>query len=323
MQDLLLYEIDNEISKNEKLDSLDLGLFKSEMEPITPYPNGISDSPVHHKNKRKKTTKTKKLADGTEIILADQDDDDLPLTQSNAPYSRTYDETTNMLKASVYQIDGLQADLNEELKKIKASRTLKKKYDYMAEFGSTIASLVGTKITAIREMNSSITHGHDLEIKRMKDLKLSANEKDDDKQVMDMYNAFISTPMGNYNPLNAPSISEMTTINGPQNMVRADMVSTGDSQYDNYMNNLSPTQHMMLLESNPNVQTVIIYDQNTGNRWFDVQDITTGESIPNTDKPDEMLANDCVIDLNNNVARNTNLGISYPLVLVGGPVSEY
>ena len=155
-------------------------------------------------------------------------------------------------------------------------------------------------------------------MKRMKELKTTLNEKDDDKQIMDMYNAFISTPMGSYNPMNAPSAVDMISPS-PANMVRMDMASnTGDVQYDNYINNLSPTQHMMLLENNPNIETVVVYDQNTGNRWFDVQDVTTGQSIPNTDRPDEMLVNDCIIDLNNGVARNSNLGVSYRLVLAGG-----
>src|SRR5574344_1967430 len=216
MKNLLTYDNNSDDDIKLETDTSHLNLFSTSVEPISYSVDGIPIESASSTGKKKKKTKTKKLADGTEIVLADQESD-LSFSQSNAPYSKTYDETNNMLKASIYQIDGLQTEITQELKKIKESKALKKKYEYISEFASTISSLVSTKVTAIREMNNSITQGHNLEMKRMKDLKLTENEKDDDKHIMDMYNAFISTPMGSYNPLNTPSLADMTT-SGVSNM---------------------------------------------------------------------------------------------------------
>lgn len=323
MEQLFIHHDDS-----EKLNLMNMDFFEN-AKPLTVSAADDTTEPVKEKKKpvkKRRKTKTKKLDDGTEIVSAEQDDD-ADFTKTNTPYSESYGETNNMLRNSIYQIDSLQSGINDELQKIKASKSLRKKYDYMAEFGSTMASLVGTKITAIREMNSSITQAHNLELKRMKDLKTTESEKDDDKQIMDMYNAFINTPVGTYNPLNTPPIQDVITNSNPNDIVKTDILSsTGDAQYDNYMNNMTPTQHMMLLESNPNVKTVLVYDKNTGNRWFDVRDLSTGQSIPNTDKPDQMIADDCTIDIRNNMAKNTNLNLSYDLVVLGdnsNPMQEY
>ena len=90
------------------------------------------------------------------------------------------------------------------------------------------------------------------------------------------------------------------------------------------MSNLTPQQQTMFIEDNPNIQQVVVYNQETGARYFDVIDMTTGQSIPNAEKHDAMFLEDVTIDLKNKVARNINLGESYPLVIVGQPImNEY
>lgn len=317
----LMYREDDKENKEEE--SLTGGLinfkFFETAEPLT------VTSPANTSSSDKKTTTTKKKRSSkkdTDLVVAEDSDSKLTYAQSNKPYLDSYKETNNMLKASVYQIDQLQSDIDQQIKAIKNS-SLRKKYDYLAEFGSTMASLVGTKITAIREMNNSITHGHDLDLKRMKSLSLE-NNKDDDKYIMDMYNSFINTPVGTYNPLDYPSLPNLTTKN---NISSIDIVTeNGDKDigYQNYMNNLTPSQHMMLLEGDPNIETVLVYDQNTGARWFDVRNMVTGESIPNVSLPDQSFAEDCVIDLRHGRARNTNLNLDYKLIIQGADVlKEY
>lgn len=256
-------------------------------------------SPPKEKKKRKAPSK---------IVKAD-DDTELEQHQSNVPYKETYCETNNMLKSSIVQIDMLQGDIREDITKIRSSNTLKKKYDYIADLTSANSNLISTKITAIRELNKSITDSHNLELKRMKDLKLNENEKDDDKYIMDMYNAFISTPIGTRQAAMPQNQMDLTTINN--NLIRADL-NMNAGMYD--QQNINPTQNMMRLEVNPNIKTVVIHDGL--NTWFDVIDITTGEPVPNVDKPDSMFLEDTNLDFNNGVARNTNLDITYPLIVV-------
>lgn len=289
---------------------IDLDFFtKKDLPPLVLHTD--QEVAVKPKAKKKSTTKKQKLNDGNEIILADQEESNLQSYQSNEPYLNTYDETNNMLKSSVVQIDVLQNDIKSELDTIRVSKTLKKKYDYISMLSTTMASLIGTKVTAIREMNKTITDCHNLEIKRIKDLKMSEDKQDDDKHIMDMYNAFISTPVGSYNPISGISPAELANPNG---IVIAGNNNT--NSYNNYMANLSPEQNMMLLEGNPDIKTVVVYDPSTGNRYFDVMNLKTGESIPNTTKPDQMFLEDTNIDISKGMAYNSNIDTSYPLIVI-------
>jgi len=292
-----------------------------------PMDEGSTDSLPKAKRGRPRkdsTTPTKKLSDGTEIVLANEE---LPAYQSNTPYGESYSETNNMLKSAIIQADIMTSDIARDLTDIRLSKTLRKKYDYISLLSGTSSTLLSTKVSAIRELNKTITDCHNLELKRYKDLKLTENEQDDDKRMMDMYNAFISTPVGGMgmSPVAGNFIppSSDLTLGGMPNIIRAN-IDNSDAGYLNYVNNMSPEQNLMRYENNPNVKTVVVYDQSTGRRWFDVINIMTGESIPNVSRPDQMFLEDTTIDLRNKIARNTNLDTTYPLVVQGNPVAfEY
>ena len=244
----------------------------------------------------------------------------LGMHESNEPYIDTYNATNMMVQSTISEVDGLNGMIMSELKTIQGSKTLKKKYDYIAQLAGTSSNLIGTKLAAIKEMNKVITDTHNLELKRIKDLKLNVtNEVDDNKYIMDMYNAFINTPVGTYNVANTPSIVDMTMMTGVGNINKTPMTNTTNT-FDDYMANMNPIQNMMMLEQNPNVKTVVVYDASTGNRWFDVVDTTTGESIPNVDKPDAMFLEDTTLDTRNGIARNVNLDTTYPLIILNNNV---
>ena len=286
-------------------------------------PMDISNEPAPEEPKKKRGRPRKK--EPVAIITDDdQPQGDLPFYQSNEPYLDSYKDTTNMLNTSIAQIDLAQNQIRQDLDLIRSSKTLKRKYDYISMLTGSVCSLIGTKVTAIREINKSITDSHNLDIKRVKELKLNAaNEVDDNKAVMDMYNAFISMP--STSPMTAqfiPSGTDMTLIEQSNN-VTTTQIGNSDAGYQNYINNLSPVQNMMLLEGNPNIKTVVVYDPNSGNRWFDVVDTSTGQSVPNTPKPDAMFLEDTTIDVRNKIARNINLDQVYPLVILDQTLNEY
>lgn len=280
------------------------------------------ESNATSEKKKKTTTRKKKTENGNNIVKVDSENNgDLSMHETNTPYNETYNETTNLLKSSIVDIDLMQNELRNDIDAIRNSKTIKKKYDYISEIASTRGSLINTKITAIREINNAITNSHNLELKRIKELKLNEDNKDDDKYIMDMYNAFISTPIGTRQmDMRGPSMNDLTL--GGSNIVKADI---RDNNYNTFMNEpMSPTAHMMRLESNPNIKTVVMYDSTTGNRWFDVIDTTTGASVPNSDKPDPMFLEDTTLDLQNNVARNTNLDVTYPIIVINNTImNEY
>lgn len=223
------------------------------------------ESNATSEKKKKTTTRKKKTENGNNIVKVDSENNgDLSMHETNTPYNETYTETTNLLKSSIVDIDLMQNELRNDIDAIRNSKTIKKKYDYISEIASTRGSLINTKITAIREINNAITNSHNLELKRIKELKLNEDNKDDDKYIMDMYNAFISTPIGTRQmDMRGPSMNDLTL---GSNIVKADI---RDNNYNAFMNEpMSPTAHMMRLESNPNIKTVVMYDSTTGNRWF-------------------------------------------------------
>lgn len=274
---------------------------------------------------KKKRGRPKKKTPSTTVMVEDEQSGNLPLYQSNEPYLDSYKETTDMLNASINQIDIAQNQIRQDLDLIRSSKTLKRKYDYISMLTGSVCSLIGTKVTAIREINKSITDSHNLDIKRVKELKMNAANVDDNKSVMDMYNAFISMP--STSPMTSsfiPANNDMTFVNQSPNIITSTIGGNdSDLAYQSYINNLSPTQNMMLMEDNANIKTVVVYDPDTGNRWFDVMDMSTGQSVPNTPKPDSMFLEDTTIDMHNKIARNINLDQVYPLIILNQTMNEY
>ena len=286
-------------------------------------------NPATDTTKKRGRPKKTEIIDGNTIVVGDESNTsnrELSIMETNTPYIDTYAETNNMLRGAVGQIDMIQGQLSSDLQEIRNSKSLKRKYDYMSAIGSTIGTLIGTKVTTIREINKTITDCHNLDMKRMKDLKSVENQVDDTKMISDMYKAFVNTPVGNYGGpvMQMPSAIDLTMMNGIGDMSRIGMVDNMD-QYNAGLNTVTPEMNMMLLEGNPNVKTVFIIDDASGAKWFDVIDVTTNQSVPNTTKPDPMFVDNLVIDRYNKIARDTSLNKVYSLIILNEDVriNEY
>lgn len=275
--------------------------------------------------KRKRGRPRKSETENTEVTA---EPINVPLCQTNAPYQDSYAETDHLLRESIGQINLLSNDVQAEIENIRKSKTLKGKYKYISELCSTASTLVSTKISAIREMNATTTKCHELEIKRLKDIKAAQaqNQQDDDKYMADLYNAYISTPVnsGAGNPLLAMSAGN--TINNNALMMGGTVINGGTSeeqQFQNFMSNLTPEQNRMIMSGNPNIETVVVYDPATGSKAFDVIDITTGIPVPNYPRPDSLILDDTIIDFATGVATNSNIGQNWKVVTLGDPTANY
>lgn len=255
--------------------------------------------------KRGRPPKKKTIA-GVEVIVPDNAQDD-----STKQLHESYEETTGVLRTTILQIDQLAAEVNKELQDVRSSKTLKGKYMYVSNMASVLGTLLNSKVSAAKAINDTITTAHKLELQRIKDLGLNKQEVNEDKAIMDMYNAFMSAPAGTGMML-PPTMADMVSPSAMA-MVRPDgsVASIGAEAPLNHV------QLAMRYEHNPNVKTVVVYDAATGRRWFDIQNIQTGESIPGLQRPDEMFLNDTYIDTSKGIARNANLDQIYPLVVVG------
>ena len=257
--------------------------------------------------KRKRSTSRRRINTSTGEEASSSDSE---------PYINQFNETNAMLRTAIVQADASLADLQSDIKQIRNSRTLRKKYDYLSMMQGTVGQFINTKVTAIREMNNVISKSNELELRRARDLKAAESAQNDDKTIMDMYNAFIHTPVSAGMTL-GPNMQDISAGNVPAiNTALPDE----DMGYQNYLNNLNPAEKLMMYENDPDVQQVVMYDESTGARWFEIMNLRTNEIIQGADKHDNMFLEDVVFDDRNGIAKNLNLNETYPIIRVGNSV---
>jgi len=262
-------------------------------------------------------------SDGKVEMVHVNSDREMSMMETNKPYITTYADTTQQLKNTINGIDMMASQIEHDLQMVRASRTLKKKYDYICELTSAAGSLVSNRISALREINSAITNAHRLDQARMKQNKEIAGV-DDDKAIMDMYNAFVNTPVGTMQALPPGFSIPASALNGPNGLAINRNGMTEDQMYDNFVQNPSPEMSAIRMEMNPNIKTVVVYNQETQEKYFDIVDVSTGQSVPGIERPSDRLLARMDINLRDGIARNIDANLSYDLVIVGNRrIDEY
>lgn len=251
-----------------------------------------------------------------------------PLCTSNEPYEMTYAEGIGMIRGTIQQMDSMAVEMKEEFNLVRNNRQMKGRYTYISNIGESICSILGNKLAAIKELNAITTKSHELEMKRYQANKELQMAEDDDRSMAAMYNAYINTPI---NTGNLPAFLQQTsqnTIANPGMMGAGTMITPNgdiiDAGYGNYMQTISPEQNRMILEHNPNIKEVVVYDCATGAASFDVIDTTTGQSVPNYPRPNPELIAETTIDHTTGRATNSNLGKSWDVISInGGALSKF
>ena len=244
----------------------------------------------------------------------------------------TYAATTMMLHDIVGQLDMLASEIKSEMDDIRLSRTAHNKYNNLIGLSTALGKILETKVSAISQINSAISKANDLDYKREKDRKsIEANQGMDDKRLMDLYQSFVANPMGIENNVMSLGPTAMQTSIGNSPIIRSDVPDytppangPADLGYLNYLSNMTPEQNLMFYENNPNVQTCVIYDASTGNKFFQVMDVSTGQAVPNVQALDNRFMEDTFIDLKSKTASNNNLHQTYPVIVINeGVASQY
>ena len=272
------------------------------------------------------TPRKKKSNVVTSTGLVTEGSDNSTKYSQNEPYMNKYQETNALLKTVLTELDINLRDAQQDLYALRSNKTLRNKYQQISMIQKNTGDLLGNKINAIKELNSVISKCNDLELRRAKELKELDNQ-DDDKRIMDLYNAMITMPVGGQSgmingfssPL-GPNTFDMTYAGNPNTSSHNIITSidgANDIGYQNYIQNKTPAQNMMILDSNPNVKQVVVHNSDTGQTYFEIMDMSTMTPVPNTDKYDSSFLEDTHMDFVNNIATNVNIGESYPIIQVG------
>lgn len=258
-----------------------------------------------------KPKRGRKKKESSEVIVPVQQGTELNYLQSDISYMTAYKETNEQLDSSINELNMLGAEVMNELRTVKGSKTLKNKYGLINDMSSTVTNIINTKISAIKEKNKVINDANSMDLRRMKELKISQTQEDDNTRMMNLYDAFVNTQVGTRAPL-GPSLTDMTLYGGAPTM---DRVEIGSDQ-SAWEQSLDPVQNRMLLEAKGAIKTVVFYDENSGNRWFEVVDINTGQPVPNVEKPDASYIYELDINRQGGYARDSNRNVVYDLIIV-------
>lgn len=307
---------------NIKSGGFKFSVYKDEERPYRPGDLVVEDdgSPVEQKRRRGRPRKSETVA-SSGIITGDPED------PSSAPTIYSYQETTNMLHATLLQIEQTTQEIQRDIELVRSNKTLRNKYNVLGGLNDNRTDLINAKITCIKEINNSISKSNDMDYKKEKDRQAAQSGVNDDKHIMDLYTAFLQNPTGAGSAALGPNGIDATL--GMNGVVRTmDMqIPQGtlpDAGFLSYVANMTPEQRLMAVEDNPNIKQVVVYDAATSNKAFQMMDMSTMQVIPGLPTRDPMFMEGVTIDLKNHIAKNMDLNETYPLVIVNeNVVSEY
>lgn len=269
----------------------------------------------------KKTTRKRKKKDDTELAATTETtaivvpETSMSYIQQNIPYATAYTDTNAQLDESIMQLNMLGGELMTELQTVRASKTLRNKYNIVNDMTETATSIINAKISAIKEKNKTINDINHLELSRLKELKSQAtSEEDENTRIANMYDAFINTPIGAGPGILGPSMQDMI-ISNPQSQMNRIAIGGDQAMWEQ---SLDPAQNRMVLEARGSIETVVMYDDITGNRWFEVVDKNTRQPVPNVEKPDSTYIYDLDINIRGGFAKDSNRNTVYPLIVIHG-----
>lgn len=271
------------------------------------------------KKKTKKKSETPAVQASTPVVAATS----MSYIQENIPYASAYADTNQQLDDTINALNILGSEIITDLNMVRGNKTLRNKYNIVNEMTQTATSIINTKLAAIKEKNSTINNINKLELDRLKQIKVSASEEDDNTRIANLYDAFINTPIGAGPSVLGPSMQDI--IAGGQAGPSVPMAPIGSDQ-QMWEAGLNPAENRMVLEAKGAIETVVMYDSVTGNRWFEVVDKVTRQPVPNVEKPDSSYIYDLDINIRGGFAKDSNRNVSYPLICINGgdsSITEY
>ena len=316
------FDVSSFVKGNENDKNLKLPLI-AEVVGEMPTANSIENSMLDSITTKQKLNSTRKKSDkqSDTIPIAQNSMDYL---QHNIPYEQGYMQSDSMLDETIAQLNSLSLETASDMQVVRNSKTLKNKYYLLTGLMANAVGILNTKLSAIKEKNKVRNDINNLEIKRIKDLKIDTEAKDDNTRIAELYSAFINTPvgmmsntsnMGLSSMLGAPS-QQSIMMPGVTAMDRMNVYDPNTSSNDMWQNSLDPAQKRMLLQAKGSIDIVVMYDDATGSRRYAAIDKATHNELFDVELPDQSTIYDLDINVRGGYAKDPNRNIVYPLILV-------
>lgn len=316
------FDVSSFVKGNENDKNLKLPLI-AEVVGEMPTANSIENSMLDSITTKQKLNSTRKKSDkqSDTIPIAQNSMDYL---QHNIPYEQGYMQSDSMLDETIAQLNSLSLETASDMQVVRNSKTLKNKYYLLTGLMANAVGILNTKLSAIKEKNKVRNDINNLEIKRIKDLKIDTEAKDDNTRIAELYSAFINTPvgmmsntsnMGLSSMLGAPS-QQSIMMPGVTAMNRMNVYDPNTSSNDMWQNSLDPAQKRMLLQAKGSIDIVVMYDDATGSRRYAAIDKATHNELFDVELPDQSTIYDLDINVRGGYAKDPNRNIVYPLILV-------
>lgn len=304
-----------------------LSLFKIEDDKMNIKVDNTSDMEAEEKRKKKSRGSNLPVSkQDTAIVKAEPAQGEI--VDLSTIY--TYNETNALLHETLGQIDSINRELVQEFNAVRHNRTLKNKYMTLNALSENIGAFISNRISTIKEINNCITKANDMDYKKYKDKEAAQATMNDDKYISDIYQAFIQNPQNTapqyQMPMLDPAImgSGIIRANITQDAINNPNQPIMDAGYLQYVANMTPEQNMMRYEGNPDIKQVVVYDAQSGAKFFQVMNVRTGEVIPNVPVYDQMFMEDTTLDLKTRLAKNINLNETFPIIVLNDNiVSQY
>lgn len=280
--------------------------------------HSVEDDRSKDSSSTKKRSSTRKK--NTEMVPAETAPTPAPVPvssmsyiQDKIPYQVAYQETNAQLDESINQLNLLGGELFQELQSVRASKTLRNRFNLINDMTMTASSIISAKLSAIKEKNDTIGNVAKLELQRMKDLKAQASAEDDTTRIANLYDAFINTPVGVGPAGLGPNMQDMIMAGNTGGLAYADI---GGTNMGGWEQSLDPAQNRMVLEAKGVIETVVMFDAATGNRWFEVIDKNTRQPVPGVEKPDGTFIDSLDLNIRGGYAKDSNRNAVYPLIVL-------
>ena len=316
------FDVSSFVKGNENDKNLKLPLI-AEVVGEMPTANSIENSMLDSITTKQKLNSTRKKSEkqSDTIPIAQNSMDYL---QHNIPYEQGYMQSDSMLDETIAQLNSLSLETASDMQVVRNSKTIKNKYYLLTGLMANAVGILNTKLSAIKEKNKVRNDINNLEIKRIKDLKIDTEAKDDNTRIAELYSAFINTPvgmmsntsnMGLSSMLGAPS-QQSIMMPGVTAMDRMNVYDPNTSSNDMWQNSLDPAQKRMLLQAKGSIDIVVMYDDATGSRRYAAIDKATHNELFDVELPDQSTIYDLDINVRGGYAKDPNRNIVYPLILV-------